>query len=503
MMNSTDMESNIVTNSSTEKMLSSKLTTYSMLQTTPETPVHVDMGRTNLSFPELLDYDVLLKQENDILAKELVPITIYLVILMIIGVIGNSIVVYIYKFRFKRSTSRIFILSLASFDLVTCILGMPYHIIDMVYPYMFVWNGLCKVLSFALSFTILASIFILNLIAIDRHRKICMPFKKQISGKASMILSWTMVFFGIVCACPNLLIYGSADVPIGGNVTGRECYIDDDYIDSDIPLIYSVFTMLLFFTTVVVLVVLYSRVGYTVWKRRKFSDWSRTNDSKRSTNSTPSTSVLQLNAITDETKIGSATLALFKKDDEDGVVHVFESHSNNCTPGSDTPSNSPSPYRPTTTSVKQKIDKKKLNKKLFRLMSEVSSSGEYESTASERGSTRSHAVGQKHSTLKKQKRTLRITVMLFIITLIFIISFLPYLTIQILNEVNETFWVDLTMGETVFVQFLMRTYFINSMVNPIVYWCLDHKFKEEVSRLFHGIKNCKSPSQRIGRSYHS
>lgn len=464
--------------------------------------MHVDFGQINISVSETIDYDALLELENSIEAKALIPVTIYLIILMITGVIGNSIVVYIYKFRFKRSTSRIFILSLAAFDLVTCLLGMPYHIIDMVYPYKFVWNSLCKVLSFALTFTILASTFILNLIAIDRHRKICMPFKKQISGKASMILSWVTVFFGIVCACPNLLVYGSADVQIVGNLTGKECYISDDYIDSDVPLIYSTFTMLIFFVSVIILIVLYSRVGYSVWKRRNFSDWSRNNDSKRSTTSTPSTSVLQLNAITDEAKHGSATLALFKKDDEDGVVQVFESNSNPCTPSNDTPNNSPSPYRPTTTGIKQKIDKKKLNKKLFRLMSEVSSGGEYESSASEKGSTRSHGH-QKHKTLKKQKRTLRITVMLFIITLIFILSFFPYLTIQIYNEVNETFWNELTLSESVFMQFLMRTYFVNSMVNPIVYWCLDHKFKEEVSRLFHGAKNCKPPSTRIGRSYHS
>jgi hypothetical protein len=61
--------------------------------------------------------------------------------LMIIGVIGNTIVLYVYKFRFRRSTSRIFILSLAVFDLITCLLGMPFHIMDMLYPYMFVWDA--------------------------------------------------------------------------------------------------------------------------------------------------------------------------------------------------------------------------------------------------------------------------------------------------------------------------------------------------------------------------
>ncbi|CAG2189884.1 unnamed protein product [Mytilus edulis] len=132
----------------------------------------------------------LLKIENTFEAEALTPITVYLILLMITGVVGNTIVLYIYKFRFKRSTPRIFILSLAAFDLITCLLGMPYHILDMLYPYLFVWDTVCKVLSFALTFTILASIFILDLIAIDRYRKICRPFKNQLSGIGSKIMSW-------------------------------------------------------------------------------------------------------------------------------------------------------------------------------------------------------------------------------------------------------------------------------------------------------------------------
>jgi hypothetical protein len=97
-------------------------------------------------------------------------VLVYLIILMVIGVFGNLLVLYVYKFRFKRSTSRVFILSLAAFDLMTCLFGMPYHILDMVYPYMFVWDEICKAFSFSLTFTILASIFVLDLIAIDRYR---------------------------------------------------------------------------------------------------------------------------------------------------------------------------------------------------------------------------------------------------------------------------------------------------------------------------------------------
>jgi hypothetical protein len=69
------------------------------------------------------------------------------------------------------------------------------------------------------------------------------------------------------------------------------------------------------------------------------------------------------------------------------------------------------------------------------MMSDVSSS-EYDSSGTlERGQTRSYETNR--SAFKKQRRTMRITGMLFIITLIFIISFLPYLTIEGMNNMDD------------------------------------------------------------------
>jgi uncharacterized membrane protein SpoIIM required for sporulation len=100
-------------------------------------------------------------------------------------------------------------------------------------------------------------------------------------------------------------------------------------------------------------------------------------------------------------------------------------------------------------------------------MSELSTVSGDESTL-ERGSGNSKFKSKKHI------RTIRITTMLFIITVIFVISFLPYLIISILNGMDNHFWNDMSTGELVIINLLMRTYFINNMVNPIVYWFLDN-----------------------------
>ena len=172
---------------------------------------------------ESSSHDEILSRENSYEAKLLIPVTVYLVFLMIIGVFGNILVLYVYKFRFRRSTSRVFILSLAAFDLITCLFGMPYHILDLTFPYTFVWSEVCKTLSFALTFTILGSIFVLDLIAIDRYRKICTPFEKQLSAVGTKIVCWVTVLISGFLAVPIIFIYGTADVSTRiPNITGKE-----------------------------------------------------------------------------------------------------------------------------------------------------------------------------------------------------------------------------------------------------------------------------------------
>lgn len=439
-----------------------------------------DTENGNKEHNSSVDYDALLQTENSFEAKVLTPVTVYLIILMVIGVFGNLLVLYVYKFRFKRSTSRVFILSLAAFDLMTCLLGMPYHILDTVYPYTFVWDGICKALSFSLTFTILASIFVLDLIAIDRYRKICIPFEKQLSAAGTKITCWVTALIAAVLAIPIIFIYGSADVDTRiPNVTGKECYVSNDLMDTELPLIYDAFNILVFTISVCILTGLYIKVGIVVWKRRSFQDSTRDGGSKRSNSgtSTPDTIVSSMHTLNDDTRIGtSASVHYNKANHENTSVQLFNSKSAICkTLSTNSANNSPRISR-----KERDLHKKRLK----RLMSELSTASGDESTL-ERG------YGNSKFKSKKHIRTIRITTMLFIITVIFVISFLPYLIISILNGMDEHFWNDMSSGELVIINLLMRTYFINNMVNPIVYWFLDKKFKQEVCRFFRDIRKCK------------
>ena len=70
-------------------------------------------------------------------AKQYIGGVVFVSIIMIIGIIGNLHVLYVYSFRIKPSNYRIFILTLAVLDLLTCVIGMPFIIMDLRNPLTF------------------------------------------------------------------------------------------------------------------------------------------------------------------------------------------------------------------------------------------------------------------------------------------------------------------------------------------------------------------------------
>ena len=83
--------------------------------------------------------------------------------------------------------------------------------------------------------------------------------------------------------------------------------------------------------------------------------------------------------------------------------------------------------------------------------------------------------------------TRKVTRMLFLITFVFCISHLPLLVLQIFEAVSPDSAIVHLQYSTygVVYKFLNRLYFVNSVVNPIVYSFHDRGFRERV-KLFYG-----------------
>lgn len=216
---------------------------------------YIDVMERNNTYVGMALIDI-----NDSVARQRLPAIIYLSVLMVIGVLGNGIVLFVYGLKYKPTNFRTFTVCLAAIDMLACCVFMPLEIIDQRYPYMFYSEETCKIGRFIGKITKTGSAFVLIVIAVERHRKICFPFKTQMSYKAAKFYCGLAVALSVCLSVPNIFISGHTIKHFTDNVTGYGCSIDDDVKKTVYPLVYTL-TLVAFFTlTFIVLVVLYAMI---------------------------------------------------------------------------------------------------------------------------------------------------------------------------------------------------------------------------------------------------
>lgn len=80
-------------------------------------------------------------------------------------------------------------------------------------------------------------------------------------------------------------------------------------------------------------------------------------------------------------------------------------------------------------------------------------------------------------------RTKQVTFMLFIITVVFVLSFIPHLVLMVINAMNPLFVKDMSPVGIAFYHIFLRSFVINNMANPIIYGFCDKKFRTECTDL--------------------
>uniref|UniRef100_A0A0L8HEG3 G-protein coupled receptors family 1 profile domain-containing protein n=1 Tax=Octopus bimaculoides TaxID=37653 RepID=A0A0L8HEG3_OCTBM len=139
---------------------------------------------------------------------------------LIMGLIGNMFVVYIYGCQFQKSNVETFILALAIMDLIGCIFGMP---LEMAELYLAIQSShLCKIYKYIVYTLVLISSFILLTVAIERFRKICCPLGKQITQNLCQTLIISITIASAVLISPVVIF--TEGVPFTyENKTYMEC----------------------------------------------------------------------------------------------------------------------------------------------------------------------------------------------------------------------------------------------------------------------------------------
>ncbi|XP_062597518.1 nematocin receptor 2-like [Saccostrea cucullata] len=185
------------------------------------------------------------------------PLGVISYILNIIGIIGNAVVIHIFRTRTGPSSNyRIFVLFLSVVDLSLCISHIAKELSRMISVYHEVTgtNLTCKISNYIGNSVGMASLLIVVFIGFERYRKICTPFKSQITTTHSKIMCLSVICIGFVLQFPIYLFHGKRYVQVE-NINATRCSIENKYDESLLTLIYYNFVFLAAITGVILVVV--------------------------------------------------------------------------------------------------------------------------------------------------------------------------------------------------------------------------------------------------------
>ena len=143
------------------------------------------------------------------LVKERVPNTVFISVLFVLGLFGNSTYLFLMINADKKMTSiRCFSVVLSIIDLIGIISGSILGILQNTYVVTFQSDFACKTLWYISSCAALLSSLVITMISIERYRQICRlssrPFTKKSRFITVLLLSCLVCFITI----PVLLLNG-------------------------------------------------------------------------------------------------------------------------------------------------------------------------------------------------------------------------------------------------------------------------------------------------------
>lgn len=405
-----------------------------------------------------------------------VPLMTFLAIIGISGAFGNFLVCYVYKKKYSSSNCRTFIIMLSVVDMFICVVAIPFEILSLFREYNFKRAWICKMSVFLNAWPTLTAGFLLLAIAIDRYRKVCRPFKWQISHYVARVMCFTTVILGVAFSWISPVIYSvQTSIHRDFNITISQCVVTDAMKATVFPLLNNIFFAVLFVGALTGIIVMYCliaiRVKQHIDRKSAFSPNSRiyvVNDAEVS-----------------EMTIMSGKVAARKKD-KSPINNTGDSmfrNSDSLDSKNDTPDAEKTSLVLCSVDADVKCEGNNANRKS--ILSRMLSFGRQSLSLTKSLSTSTYNSVKTNIRVKPeaQKRKHRTAFIMFMISLAFIISYLPLLCLLIIRTANSAFVTSLDDTERTVYKFCLRSYFINCALNPVIYGLWDSRFRKSCKNI--------------------
>ena len=197
-----------------------------------------------------------------------IPTIVFLSIFMIIGILGNLLVIVVYFGTLKRRQSAhwTFIRSLAIVDFLVCTIVISFELAQQTHQLTFYNEGVCKLFRTFTVYSTIISAFLMITISSDRLRLVCWPTSRQLTSNKAVIVVVMVAIFSIVCAWPEGALSGIRFLEhTDCNLTGSDCNFSNR--DVNYTTTYSAILFSVFIICMLALIIMYSIMAYQVFRR--------------------------------------------------------------------------------------------------------------------------------------------------------------------------------------------------------------------------------------------
>ena len=208
------------------------------------------------------------KKINDEFRMKVLPVTIFVGAEIILGVIGNVVVLYVFIARYSKCTYRCFIIYLGLIDILSCFTSMAGEIVSHMFWFTYDFQVICQIKSFFNVFTVSADVLCLLTIAIDRYKQIRVPDAIQMSPLLAVYLCIGITVAAAAMAIPGGIVSGKNHFNYTYNDTTfvelTMCGVDDKYQNSNFDRIYVICLQSLIGISLAPMVLLYVIIARTL-----------------------------------------------------------------------------------------------------------------------------------------------------------------------------------------------------------------------------------------------
>ncbi|VDI00103.1 Hypothetical predicted protein [Mytilus galloprovincialis] len=437
---------------------------------------------TNATDHKLLD--VLVDIEEDERIKR-IPVAVFIGILTIVGILGNLNILVIFSRNSKHhSTYHVLVSALAVSDLVVCITYLPVEIIMVMKPLSFDFDIVCRLVMMNSYVWGCWTVFLILLIAIERYRRICYPFKDQVSCAHARKLCFILFVLAAINAAPMGYISGTHTFPLSNATNGFECFVNDSLQDSYFPVTYFIILLIEVVFIGLAIFCLYISVRSKIIKSNIIrKQMTNRNVFKKTLKEEVScTSINKCSFTEPAEKVCQCDRQIFKSS-SDSSLNPMSTHINNKHVTLDKSSNSKDLDNTEILSLSNLLPSPNGLHNLLSVASSVDSMDTSILNKTRRSSAKMLFINLKNK-YEITNNVTRVTIGLVVISVIFFVTLITFMVLTLIRIVYHEALSKMSPTESYIFLFGFELGYLNHVVNSFIYFYNDRRFRKELKSLY-------------------